>query len=477
MDQPNVLLVVLDSVRTKNLGLYGYHRDTTPFLTEYADEATVYTEARAPGIHSVASHASLWTGMEVEQHRIINHEDELTAGTTIWEELAETGYETGIFTTNPVVAHASNLASFFHECVTEGLTDHDEKLFADAHGPTDVARHEGVVGNLRRCIADDYPLRSLLNSGHHFYRKKRGELTDEKLSSTEIIDEFVNWIDERDRSWAACINLMDAHFPYEPSRSHDLWGGEKLRMLHRDLTRPPANEFIQERPWWQLEAFEHLYDGTIRELDNHVKRIVTELEQRNAHEDTLVVVTSDHGEGFGERSDLNSRTRLVDHSWGIDEVLTHVPLVVKYPGQSQSKEIDSLATLCNFPSAVKRSINESRKKDPFIADSPVVSSTYRLQNEDSEIFKDSNENVSDYIGPWRAVYMELDEDVYKYSTRKEMQLVQQVGTTELPHTTREEVKRTAEHELESLGDEHVKKDSAVLSDTVEDRLQEIGYLR
>jgi arylsulfatase A-like enzyme len=477
MTDRNVLLVVLDSVRARNLGLYGYHRETTPFLSRYADRATVYEQARTAGIHSVASHASMWTGAQVAEHQVIRHEDCLRPGTTIWEELTEAGYSTGLFTTNPVVAHSSNLASVFDEQVTDEFVDETGKVFPDAHSPGDVARHEGVVGNLKRCLRDDHPHKALVNSGHHFYRKKQKTRGDE-LSSATLVDRFLEWERRQNGPWAACLNLMDAHFPYEPAPMHDRWGGSQLRALHADLEKPPANEFIGGRPWWQLEVFEHLYDGTIRQLDDLVNALVRGIEEAGSHEETLVVVTSDHGEGFGEISPLTGRTKLVDHSWGIHEVVTHVPLVVKYPGQDSGERVDRVAALSEFPATVRATLAGDVGRDSFAPDGPVVSSTYRLREADDIIFEGSEEAASDYHGPWRAVYESSEDGVLKYARKDDASLtleIRDAGNNSI--VERSDGGRVVEVfdemepvEIKETGEKEVSAD-------VEDRLTELGYLR
>lgn len=83
MDRPNFLLIILDFVWAANTSLYGYHRDMTSFLEECANRSTRYRQARSPGIYSVASHASMWTGAHVKEHRATRHGDQLRAGTTI----------------------------------------------------------------------------------------------------------------------------------------------------------------------------------------------------------------------------------------------------------------------------------------------------------------------------------------------------------------------------------------------------------
>ncbi|GAA0511121.1 Arylsulfatase A [Halorubrum aquaticum] len=477
MRRPNVLLVVLDSLRARNVGLHGHHRETMPFLSEYADGATTYRQARAPGIHSVASHASLWTGTAVAEHGITRHADRLRAGTTIWEELAENGYRTGVFTVNSVVAHASNLVEPFDHVETDEFSDSVEKPFPDAHSPTDIASHEGIVGNLVRSLRDDTPIKSLLNAADHLYRKQRGRL-EPTLDSEKLIERFLEWQAESDDPWAACLNLMDAHFPYEPAEEYDQWGDDELRSLHDGFDKPPANEFVQGRPWWQLEAFENLYDGTILELDAHLERIVAGLKRADAHDDTLVVITSDHGEGFGEISRLTGRTRMVDHSWGIHEVVTHVPLVVKYPRQTDPITVDEPATLTAFPETVRAAFDGTCSRDSFAPEGPVVASTERLLEDHADVFDDSDEPVSAYHGPWRAVYEGSDNgDVIKYATHGDDAIMLRIRSAQdyIP-INRTDVE-TVDQVFDSLEPINMDGGSGTVSEATEDRLSDLGYLR
>ncbi|PSQ15947.1 hypothetical protein BRD00_13120 [Halobacteriales archaeon QS_8_69_26] len=95
MSVPNVLLIVLDSVRARNTSLHGHVNETTPRLSELSRRSTTYLQARSPGIHTVASHVSMFTGYEVEEHGLTEHESRLDPDETIWRELAsEYGHET-----------------------------------------------------------------------------------------------------------------------------------------------------------------------------------------------------------------------------------------------------------------------------------------------------------------------------------------------------------------------------------------------
>jgi arylsulfatase A-like enzyme len=109
--EPNILLVVLDSVRASNLSLYGHVYQTSPFLSTVAMDFSVYTNARSPSIGSRPSHASLFTGHHAAETGISGGR-RLKPDTTIWEELQDDGYDTAVFSDNPFLR--SNRYGFIH---------------------------------------------------------------------------------------------------------------------------------------------------------------------------------------------------------------------------------------------------------------------------------------------------------------------------------------------------------------------------
>jgi arylsulfatase A-like enzyme len=249
MTLPNVLLVVLDSVRAANTSLHGYENETTPFLREFADRTTVYTQARTPGVHSIASHVSLFTGYHVAEHRASDHEAVIDTDRTIWKAIGSAhGYETGLFTPNVVVTSASNLADAFD--TVEGPRRRTTP-FRSALAPGDLPGQTGYVEYLKHCLADDQPAFALANGiadrlSAHSSRSSEAERAD------VYVDSFLDWRDQRSGPWAACLNLMDAHYPYVPAEEYDRWGGPALRRLYATLPPgPQPREFLSGRPWWQ----------------------------------------------------------------------------------------------------------------------------------------------------------------------------------------------------------------------------------
>jgi hypothetical protein len=142
--------------------LYGHSRETTPFLSEFAERATVYDQARASGTRSITGHASLFTGREVEEHGLTSADKRLRSGSTIFETLQQQGYETAVFSENVWITDVNvGLRNGFDTVVGP-----QNVPFTDALDARRFVAEEGR-GNygdfLRACLNDDRPLRSLAN--------------------------------------------------------------------------------------------------------------------------------------------------------------------------------------------------------------------------------------------------------------------------------------------------------------------------
>jgi arylsulfatase A-like enzyme len=300
---PNVLLVVLDCVRRRNTTLAGYRRDTTPFLSRVAAGATTYTQARAPSTWTLPSHASMFTGLAEPEHRL-TVERRLDPAATVVADLAGRGYATGAFSGNVFLTeHPTGLADPFGTVVGPGDVPDDADGFAYA-------------------------------------------------------DRLLDWRAAVDEPWFACLNLMDAHRPFEPRPDYDAWGAPEGRRLQDRL--PDHSEWVyygEQRPMTELHLLADLYDGGIRQADAVLERVVETLRETGELARTLLVVTADHGEGFGESTELPGSPVPISHGLGVNEELLHVPLVVKPPGDATARTVDAPATLARLPSVVRRVVD------------------------------------------------------------------------------------------------------------------------
>ena len=298
--------------------------------------------------------------------------------------------------------------------------------------------------------------------------------SDRSAYGEKFVEEFCDWKDQRTGPWAACINLMDTHYPYEPEPEFDEWGGEELRAVQNDM--PSTRALLSGEGWDRLEALEPLYDGTIRQADAVVESLVERLEASGELEDTMLVVTSDHGEGFGERSPIDLEVRIRYHSWGVHEVLTHVPLVVSYPGRS-GEVVDEAVSLATFPDAVRTVARGDNVHDPFARDQPVIASTYRFKDDQIAQYDDVA-SVNKFRGPWRAVYETHGDTVRKYAQRDDDYATVDIRSAQEVETVdTESHDRTAAVFDDLTRSDLVDQPDNALDDDLEDHLEDLGYIR
>jgi hypothetical protein len=232
-----------------------------------------------------------------------------------------------------------------------------------------------------------------------------------------------------------------------------------------------------ERSWSTYEDFERLYDGAILQADDAVRRLIKDMERQDAINDTLVIVTSDHGEGFNERSNVDRRARLLGHMSGIHEVMTHVPLVVKYPGEKGDETVSQLASLINIPEVIKMVIDDRTDTDYFI-ETKTLSSAFKLLPESARKFDDLVESEA-FVGPWRAVYQDKGEHIVKFAKRGDDTAVIGIASAQDHRVNIGGDASIVENTFNSLN--HVDlTTSAVQEDVSEDtkeRLEKLGYIR
>jgi arylsulfatase A-like enzyme len=373
-DRPNVLLVILDSVRARNTSLHDHCHDTTPALSSFAENATVYTQARAPDRWSLPSHASLFTGLSKPEHGVTERGDRLRAGNSIFSELAADGYATGVFSENPFLTTLDTGLDDGFETVEGKSTD---PLYPDAVNPQEF---KGDVGGfLKTALASGRPVRSLANGLTAKLAWDYPGLLPESLAQRiggvsrgdRYTDLFLEWQADRDGPWAACLNYMDAHHPYAPQDAYDEWADDSVAAAVDRVGTYPGSFYTGETPVWRCELAEFLYDGTIRQVDAELARLFGALDRRGDLADTFVVVTADHGEGFGERSRLRPLP-LAGHAVGGHEVNLHVPLVVKTPGQRDGHVVTDPVSLTGFPDAVRAGRDGEDGNEPFTPQDRIV---------------------------------------------------------------------------------------------------------
>ncbi|WP_226006675.1 sulfatase [Natrinema salinisoli] len=326
----NVLFVVLDTVRADHLGPYGYERETTPELSAFADEATVFDSAVAPAPWTLPVHASLFTGLYPSQHGADQESPYLEDATTLASVLSAAGYDTACYSSNAWITPYTNL--------TDGFDEHDS--FFEVL-PRDVL--SGPLASAWQALNDNDYLREMAAKIVRF-----GAMAHERLASGEgadtktpsVIDRTRSFIDdsESDRGWFAFVNLMDAHLPYYPPaeyRETFVPGVDPDDVCQNSKVYNAGVRDVDGDEWDDIRG---LYDAEIAHMDAELGRLLDWLRATGQWEDTTVVVCADHGELHGEHG-------LYGHEFALYDELINVPLLVKHPDLEAGRRDDLVELL------------------------------------------------------------------------------------------------------------------------------------
>jgi len=302
--RPNVLLITMDTVRSKSLSVCGYERETTPQLEKLAERGVTFPRAIATAPWTLPTHAGLFTG---RFHHELGDLD-WWAGLdethqTLAEELAGHGYATAAFTAN------LNYCSY-EVGLARGFAHFDD--YPNTLGQIVLA------SSLGRAVTNSELLRESLG-WHENVNRKMAE---------DVVDDTLAWIDGRPegRPFFAFANFYDAHMPYLPPAEYaEMFGSLVERTGYRyDTNLIEIHDWSKLTPE-QIRCEQDQYDAAIFYLDKHLGRLFDELEERGLRDDTLIVITADHGEQFGEHS-------LYNHGNSLYLPNVRVPLQIALPG-------------------------------------------------------------------------------------------------------------------------------------------------
>ncbi|MFB6150432.1 MAG: sulfatase [Haloarculaceae archaeon] len=324
----NVLVVVMDTVRKRNLSVYGYDRPTTPNLEEFAADATVFEEAVAPAPWTLPVHASLFTGLYPSQHGATQENPYLEGATTLAETLGAAGYDTACYSSNAWITPYTNL--------TDGFDDQDNFFQVMPgeflSGPLSRAWRALNDSDALRRVADR--LVELGNAVHEYFA--RGGGGDSKTPA--IVDRVESFVGDADGEWFAFVNLMDAHLPYHPPEEFaDEFapGVDSTEVCQNSKEYNCGARPIGDDEWDDIRS---LYDAEIAHIDHHLGRLFDRLRAAGEWEDTLVVVCADHGELHGEHD-------LYGHEFAVYDPLVNVPLLVKHPDLPAARDSETQVEL------------------------------------------------------------------------------------------------------------------------------------
>ncbi len=335
--QPNILFIILDTLRRDRLSSYGYHEQTSPCFDAFASESTLFERAVAPAQWTIPSHASMFTGTYPSVHQLTQADHQLSGALpTIAEILQVEGYKTAAFCNNP-------LLGILNTGLQRGFDEFYNYAGAAPNRPQGIQRSW-----LRKAVARRWRrfARTVSNKFAHSDRLFRASLhpmltpiwthsVNYKGHTERSISDVIDYISARDgcsQPHFTFLNLMGTHLPYRPPQDY----------LPPSIKNNPAaykmmNRFNADAARWASPAVPPLnpdeqhvidtfYNAEIKHQDQHLGRLLDYLWDSGALDNTMVIISADHGEGHGDH-------RFFGHSFVVYQELVHVPLLIYYPAQ------------------------------------------------------------------------------------------------------------------------------------------------
>jgi arylsulfatase A-like enzyme len=296
-DAPNVILLGVDTLRADRLSCYGYAESETPHMDALAADGVRYAEMTAQASWTKPSFATVFTSLYPSSHTATGKPHRLPqAVITLAEVLAASGYHTGGIADNPSIS-----ASFGFD---QGFADYvylaPDHLFAGNEAASQTALYQA----LRRAWA--------MVSGGRIYPQRF-------YQEASVVDaRALEWLEtNKGTRFFLFLHYMDPHDPYF---EHPYSGAGYARASNQNPDPALA------------PTFSRLYDGEVRYLDRYLGQLFDWLKAEGLYDDTLIVLTGDHGEEFQEHGGWW-------HGQTLYQEQVAVPLIIKYPQQARAGSV------------------------------------------------------------------------------------------------------------------------------------------
>jgi len=342
---PNVLVVVVDTLRADHLSTYGYARPTSPHLDRIAQQGVLFENAVSTSSWTLPAHQGLLTGRYPHEHGPLREQPLNRSFPTLAGVLDKHGYRTAAFSAN---------TDFFNRRAgfDRGFLHFEDYFYSlgDSAYRTFWGRlfFHNYVGNL--VGLDELP-----------GRKK----------AADVNQALFHWLDrDHDKPFFAFLNYLDVHGPYIPERPYrykfanaasEAQCAPTLLARLNPFHRPDEVEGLLQLSPTCFRLQVDAYDGAISYVDDQIASLFSSLTERGLDKNTLVVITSDHGESFGEHG-------LVSHGTSLYHEQLWVPLIYWWPGHVPAgKRIERPISSASLPATVLDLLGEPDRKDYPVA--------------------------------------------------------------------------------------------------------------
>jgi len=351
---PNVVLMIVDALRKDALGCYNQKATNSPNIDKFARKAILFKKAIAQSPGTINSAPSIFCSVYPSEHGYFNYEISISERlNTLAEYLMNKGYTTFGISTNPHVTQSNGLSQGFDTFM------------------------EDLSWKNTRC--------------------------------SEVNQRFRDWLDRtRPSKFFAMLWYIDPHQPYAPPEAYlDKYIKESDRKLVSDIT---ARAKIPERHLTDKEkkVSKKLYEGEVNFFDTEFSNLMNYFDERGLMENTVIVLTSDHGEAFWENKDIFGN-ELAGHGTSLYEVQLDIPLIIFDPLRSQTKVIDEIVQHIDIVPTILDLIEDrpmmNRRKSFFrgsslvdLIDGASLNRKYAL-----------SENITDQYGTYHMRCLQTDD--------------------------------------------------------------------
>lgn len=343
---PNILIVLFDTWTAQNLSLYGYGRDTTPNLKRLAERAIVYHQHYAGGNFTTPGTSTLLTGTYPWTHRAIRLFDQVLPELAhhnifaAFEDYYRVGYAQNPVANTLLVQFTRNLERYLPLYKTLHWRDMlFTRLFSRDHIVATAARNLALrqEQNLSTSLFLGEAYNRTWKAKERYLRRDNGDefpfgvptLDEENHMTLEgNVDFVLDQVAGLPRPYLGYFHFFPPHGPYRPETQFwNRFAGDNFQPPQKRI-HPLSNEDNLARQ----DSERRMYDSYIGNLDAQIGRLFQDLERRGMLQNTIMVLTSDHGESF-ERGIIKHFCK------GLHQPLTHIPLLIFPPGLGQRVDI------------------------------------------------------------------------------------------------------------------------------------------
>lgn len=354
----NIILIVLDTVRAGQLGIYGRKQEPMPNLASLATNATVFRHGFSNAPWTLPAHASLFTGKLPSEHGCHGADPGFSSEeVTLAEQMSADGFHTYGISNNIWISDHFGFDRGFETFYKQW------QLFRESQDIGHVLKNPDIsYRDFFEKLTSGNPFVNFLNGVYGKYLYRRGDFGGKRTT-----DDALSIAKQESEPLFLFVNYMEAHAPYMHHDTSEQYLPRGIDDISRysDLSSRSLDYHtgrIDISPS-EFEVIEALYDGELRYLDRQLGRLFKGLRERDLFDESLIIVVGDHGENIGDHG-------LMAHRFSVHDTLLRVPLIVNFPETVDAPDaVSEVTDLCGVYDAL---VTDPVDPEAWRTDEPAV---------------------------------------------------------------------------------------------------------